>query len=154
MNLFILASTILLAIAIAIAIKTSDSDAEKKKADFFEREHKANFVRKKPLDKLNYITIPEDILSYNYAKTLSGSDKKEAGLTASARVRAERRAAELKAKGEVAILDKIEKDIIDRDYADMHREVSPLKKADDAIEIDSSNMTIEEVQDAILALCK
>jgi len=75
-------------------------------------------------------------------------------LTASARVRAERRAAELKEKGEVAILDKIEKDIIDRDYADMHREVSPLKKADDAIEIDSSNMTIEEVQDAILALCK
>ena len=75
-------------------------------------------------------------------------------LTASSRVRAERRAAELKAKGEPADLDIIEKDIIERDYADMNREVSPLRKAEDAIEIDSSYMTIEEVQDAILALCK
>ena len=50
-------------------------------------------------------------------------------LTASARVRAERRAAELEAKGEPADIDTIEKDIIDRDYADMHRAVSPLMKA-------------------------
>lgn len=75
-------------------------------------------------------------------------------LTASARVRAERRAAELEAKGEPADIDTIEKDIIDRDYADMHRGVSPLMKADDAVEIDSSYMTIEEVQQAIIDLCK
>lgn len=75
-------------------------------------------------------------------------------LTASARVRAERRAAELEAKGEPADIDTIEKDIIDRDYADMHRAVSPLMKADDAVEIDSSYMTIEEVQQAIIDLCK
>lgn len=74
-------------------------------------------------------------------------------LTASARVRAERRAAELEAKGEKADLDKIEKDIIDRDYADMNRAASPLRKADDATEIDSSYMTIEEVQQAIIDLC-
>ncbi len=75
-------------------------------------------------------------------------------LTASARVRAERRAAELEAKGEPADIDVIEKDIIDRDYADMNRAVSPLTKASDAIEIDSSYMTIEEVQQAIIDLCK
>ncbi len=75
-------------------------------------------------------------------------------LTASARVRAERRAAELEAKGEPADIDTIEKDIIDRDYADMHRAVSPLMKAEDAVEIDSSYMTIEEVQQAIIDLCK
>lgn len=75
-------------------------------------------------------------------------------LTASARVRAERRAVELEAKGEPADIDTIEKDIIDRDYADMHRAVSPLMKAEDAVEIDSSYMTIEEVQQAIIDLCK
>ncbi len=75
-------------------------------------------------------------------------------LTASARVRAERRAAELEAKGEPADIDTIEKDIIDRDYADMHRAVSPLMKAEDAVEIDSSYLTIEEVQQAIIDLCK
>lgn len=75
-------------------------------------------------------------------------------LSASARVRAERRAAELEAKGEPADIDTIEKDIIDRDYADMHRAVSPLMKAEDAVEIDSSYMTIEEVQQAIIDLCK
>ena len=42
-------------------------------------------------------------------------------------------------------LDEIEKDIIDRDYRDMNREISPLKQADDAILVDSSNMGIEEV---------
>lgn len=75
-------------------------------------------------------------------------------LTASSKVRAKRRAAELEAKGESVDIDVIEKDIIDRDYADMHRAVSPLMKADDAVEIDSSYMTIEEVQQAIIDLCK
>lgn len=75
-------------------------------------------------------------------------------LTASSRVRAVRRYEELKAKGEDCNLDVIEKDIIDRDYQDMNRELSPLKQADDAILIDSSDMTIEEVADAIIKLCK
>lgn len=75
-------------------------------------------------------------------------------LTASSRVRAVRRYEELQAKGEVCDLDVIEKDIIERDYRDMHRDISPLKQADDAVLLDSSNMTIEEVADAVIAMCK
>lgn len=75
-------------------------------------------------------------------------------LTASSRVRAVRRYEELRAKGEECDLDVIEKDIIDRDYQDMHRELSPLKQAEDAVLIDSSDMTIEEAADAIERLCK
>lgn len=75
-------------------------------------------------------------------------------LTASSRVRALRRYEELKAKGEDCNLEVIEKDIIERDYRDMHREISPLKQAEDAILLDSSDMTIEEVADAVIALCK
>lgn len=75
-------------------------------------------------------------------------------LTASSHVRALRRYEELKAKGEACDLDVIEKDIIDRDYQDMHRELSPLKQADDAVLLDSSDMTIEQVANAIIKMCK
>jgi cytidylate kinase len=75
-------------------------------------------------------------------------------LTADPHVRALRRYEELKAKGQSPDLDTIEKDIIDRDYQDMHRELSPLRQAEDATLLDSSNMTIEEVADAIIALCR
>lgn len=74
-------------------------------------------------------------------------------LTASSRVRAIRRYEELKVKGEECDLDVIEKDIIERDYQDMHRELSPLKQADDAVLLDSSDMTIEQVADAIIKMC-
>ena len=74
-------------------------------------------------------------------------------LTASSHVRAVRRYEELKAKGEACDLDVIEKDIIERDYQDMHRELSPLKQADDAVLLDSSDMTIEQVADAIIKMC-
>ncbi len=75
-------------------------------------------------------------------------------LTASSRVRAERRYKELTEKGVECDIDVIEKDIIDRDYRDMHRENSPLKQADDAILVDSSDMTITEVADRIISLYK
>ncbi len=71
-------------------------------------------------------------------------------LTASSKVRAKRRYDELAAKGEPADISRIEADIIERDNRDMTREHSPLRRADDAILIDSSDMTIEEVRDAIL----
>ena len=74
-------------------------------------------------------------------------------LTAASRVRAVRRYEELKAKGLECDLDVIEKDIIDRDYQDMHREISPLRQAEDAVLVDSSDMTIEQVADAIIDLC-
>lgn len=75
-------------------------------------------------------------------------------LTASSKVRAERRYLELKAKGEEADIDKIEADIIERDNRDMNREISPLKQADDAVLIDSSNMTIDEVVAAMIELAQ
>ncbi len=74
-------------------------------------------------------------------------------LTADSRVRAVRRYEELKAKGQECDLDVIEKDIIDRDCQDMHRELSPLKQAEDAVLVDSSKLTIEQVADAIIDLC-
>ena len=65
-------------------------------------------------------------------------------VTASAEVRAQRRYDELKAKGMPADYDDILKNVQERDYIDSHREVSPLRKADDAIELDNSHMTIPE----------
>ena len=65
-------------------------------------------------------------------------------VTASAEVRARRRYDELKAKGMEADYKEILKNVEDRDYIDSHREVSPLRKADDALELDNSNMTIAQ----------
>ena len=75
-------------------------------------------------------------------------------LTASSAVRAKRRYDELIAKGEECDILQIEADIIKRDEQDMNREVSPLKQAEDAVLIDSSYMTIDEVTDKIMSLCK
>lgn len=75
-------------------------------------------------------------------------------LTASSSCRAKRRYDEMVAKGEKCDIDEIEKDIIDRDYRDMHRENSPLVQVEEAVLIDSSNMNIEEVTEAILKLCR
>lgn len=74
-------------------------------------------------------------------------------LTASVECRAKRRYDELVGKGMEADFDQIAKDIEERDYRDSHREISPLKQADDAILVDSSNMTIDEVVETIINLC-
>lgn len=66
-------------------------------------------------------------------------------LTASSAVRAKRRFDELTAKGVECDIDAIEKDIIDRDYRDMHRETSPLRQAEDAVLLDSSDLDIDGV---------
>ena len=73
-------------------------------------------------------------------------------LTASAEVRAQRRTNELLAKGEKANFDQILKAIQERDYNDSHRAIAPLKKAHDAVEVDTSNLNIEEVVAAIRAI--
>lgn len=65
-------------------------------------------------------------------------------VTASPEVRAQRRYDELQAKGMPADFEDILKNVKERDYIDSHREVSPLRKADDALELDNSNMTIAE----------
>lgn len=70
-------------------------------------------------------------------------------LTASAHTRALRRFNELTEKGQSCDLSEIEHDIEERDWRDMHREISPLRAADDAVTVDSSEMTIDEVVDTI-----
>lgn len=75
-------------------------------------------------------------------------------LTASSAVRAKRRYDELRAKGEDCDYDTIEADIIQRDRQDMTREISPLKQAEDAILVDTSEMTIDEVVEEIIRICK
>ena len=73
-------------------------------------------------------------------------------LTASAKTRASRRYLELTEKGEACDMDEILKDIVDRDERDMNRAVSPLKKAEDAVLVDSSEMGIDEVVESILSV--
>ncbi|MBE6001161.1 MAG: (d)CMP kinase [Sarcina sp.] len=73
-------------------------------------------------------------------------------LTASVDVRARRRWLELKEKGEDPVFEEIAREIEERDNRDMTREVSPLRIADDAVLVDSSAMTIEEVADYILKI--
>ena len=75
-------------------------------------------------------------------------------LTASSQVRARRRYDELRAKGESCDLNKIKADIEDRDYRDMHREESPLRQADDAVVVDTSDKTVEEVIASVTELCR
>ena len=73
-------------------------------------------------------------------------------LTASSLTRARRRYLELQEKGTVCNLDEIQKDIEERDQRDMSREISPLRQAEDAVLVDSSNLTIQQVVDRILQI--
>ena len=75
-------------------------------------------------------------------------------LTASVEIRAKRRYKEYLERGEACVLAEIEKDIEERDYQDMHRETSPLCQAEDAVLVDSSDMTIEEAAAHIVALAR
>ena len=75
-------------------------------------------------------------------------------LTASTHTRAKRRYNELCEKGIECDLKEIEKDIEERDHRDMTREIAPLKQAEDAILVDSSDLTIEEVVTKIISYCK
>ena len=75
-------------------------------------------------------------------------------LVASAEERAKRRVEENRLKGQESDFDTVLKDIKQRDYNDSHREVAPLKKADDAMELDTTTMTIPEVVEAVISLVK
>lgn len=66
-------------------------------------------------------------------------------------MRARRRYDELKAKGMPADFEDILKNVKERDYIDSHRETSPLRKADDALELDNSNMTIDQQKAWLMA---
>lgn len=75
-------------------------------------------------------------------------------LTASVHTRAQRRYKELTEKGTACSLQEIEKDIEERDYRDMHREISPLKAAPDAVILDTSDMDIPQVIERIMELAE
>ena len=75
-------------------------------------------------------------------------------LTASVETRAKRRYLELQEKGIACDLAEIEHDIVERDTRDMNRPIAPLKQAEDAVYIDSSDMNIDQVTEAIKSLCK
>ena len=72
-------------------------------------------------------------------------------MTADPAVRAERRYKELKEKGMDVTLDEIERNVRERDKADMNRAVSPLRQAEDAIVLDNSHMTVPEQMEWFLA---
>ena len=72
-------------------------------------------------------------------------------LTASAAERARRRYLELQQKGTPGVLEEIEADIMERDHRDMTREISPLRQAEDAVLVDASDMTIDEVAAAVIS---
>lgn len=73
-------------------------------------------------------------------------------VTASPEVRAKRRFLEYQQQGKEISLDEVLKNVNERDYIDSHREYSPLRKADDAIEVDNSNMNLEETADRVMEI--
>lgn len=75
-------------------------------------------------------------------------------MTASAEVRAHRRHDELTGKGQEVSYEEVLANVVERDYIDSHREDSPLVKADDAIEVDNSNLSREEQFEKVMALAK
>lgn len=75
-------------------------------------------------------------------------------LTASPKIRAQRRYLELTEKGIKCNIEEIEAEIIERDNRDMHRDIAPLKQAEDAVLVDSSAMSLEEVVNSIISLIK
>jgi cytidylate kinase len=95
--------------------------------------------------KANVVMDGRDIGTY----VLPNADLK-IYLTAGSSERARRRYLELKERGIAADISEIEKDIIERDKRDMNRDFAPLRQAEDAILIDSSDMTIEEVNETII----
>ena len=113
-------------------------------------------VREKLLDLQRGIAAKNDVImdGRDIGTNILPNAELKIYLTASVDVRAKRRFDELKLKGENPDLEEIKKGIETRDYQDMNRDIAPLKKAEDAVLIDSSDMTIAEVVDKIIDLTK
>ena len=113
-------------------------------------------VRKKLVELQQQLAVKENVIMDGRdigTVVLPNADVK-IYLTASSKVRAKRRYDELTATGEACDLDQIEQDIIDRDYRDMNRETSPLKQADDAVLLDSSDLDIDGVVEKMKEIIK
>ncbi len=113
-------------------------------------------VREKLLDIQRDIAAKNDVImdGRDIGTNILPNAELKIYLTASVDVRAKRRFDELKLKGENPDLEDIKKGIETRDYQDMNRDIAPLKQAEDAVLIDSSDMTIAEVVDKIIDLAK
>ena len=113
-------------------------------------------VRKKLLDLQRQLAAREDVLMDGRdigTAILPNADLK-IFLTASVEERARRRFLEMKEKGETCSEEEIRREIEERDYRDMHREISPLVQAEDAVLLDTSDMSLEQVVEKITALAK
>lgn len=113
-------------------------------------------VREKLLDLQRNLARTQDVImdGRDIGTCVLPSADVKIYLTASVETRAKRRYDELAARGEDCDLDEIARDIKERDERDMNRETAPLKKAEDAVLVDSSDMTIEEVVRTIAELCR
>ena len=113
-------------------------------------------VREKLLDLQRDIAAKNDVImdGRDIGTNILPNAELKIYLTASVDVRAKRRYDELKLKGENPDLEEIKKGIETRDYQDMNRDIAPLKQAEDAVYIDSSDLTIAEVVDKIIDLVK
>lgn len=78
MKLFVFATPLIIALLIALAIKKSDYKKEQDAEEFFEKERKSNFVKKKPLNSLNYVKVPDKFYEYSYSKLIKANEHPEA----------------------------------------------------------------------------
>lgn len=113
-------------------------------------------VREKLLDLQRSLAAQQDVImdGRDIGTCVLPNAQVKIYLTASVETRGQRRFQELLEKGVSCNLEEICADIKDRDYRDMNREIAPLKQAEDAVVVDSSSMTIEEVVNAMLELIK
>ena len=113
-------------------------------------------VRKKLLDLQRQLAAREDVLmdGRDIGTAILPKADLKIFLTASVAERARRRFLEMKEKGEACSEEEIRREIEERDYRDMHREISPLVQAEDAVLLDTSDMTLEQVVERITALAK
>ncbi len=113
-------------------------------------------VRKKLLDLQRQLAAREDVLmdGRDIGTAILPKADLKIFLTASVAERARRRFLEMKEKGEECSEEEIRREIEERDYRDMHREISPLVQAEDAVLLDTSDMTLEQVVERITALAK
>ena len=153
---------------------TLEYDEEGKQQVILNGENVTGYIRKEEVGKMASVTsaVPEVRaalldLQRDMAKTsdilmdgrdigtcfLPNADVK-IFLTASAEERARRRHLELQSKGDNTPYDVVLADIKERDYRDTHRDIAPLKQAEDAVYLDTSNMTIEEAAAKVVELAK
>ena len=113
-------------------------------------------VRKKLVELQQQLAVKENVImdGRDIGTVVPPNADVKIYLTASSKVRAKRRYDELTSKGEACDLEQIEQDIIDRDYRDMNRETSPLKQADDAVLLDSSDLDIDGVVEKMKEIIK